>query len=49
MFADILATLGGLSVVAGVGMVSVPAGLVVLGVLALLAAWRLSLPARGTS
>jgi hypothetical protein len=42
MFADILATLGALSVVAGVGMVSIPAALVVLGVLGMVAAWRVS-------
>lgn len=42
MLADILATLGGLAVVAGVGLVSIPAALVVGGVLAMTAAWRLS-------
>jgi len=42
MFADVLATLGALSIVAGVGLVSIPAALVVLGVLAMLAGWRLS-------
>lgn len=40
--ADVLAALGGLSVVVGVGMVSVPAALVVLGVLLVVAGWRLA-------
>jgi hypothetical protein len=40
--ADVLGVLGGLSVVAGVGLVFIPAGLVVLGVLLIAAAWRLS-------
>lgn len=42
MLADFLATLGGLAVVAGVGMVSIPAALVVGGLLLIATAWRLS-------
>lgn len=42
MLADILATLGGALVVAGVGLVSVPAALVVAGVLLAVTAWRLA-------
>lgn len=39
---DILAVLGALSVVAGVGLVSIPAALVVLGTFLIVAAWRLA-------
>jgi hypothetical protein len=42
MVADALAISGALAVVAGVALVSIPAALVVLGVLAMVAAWRLS-------
>lgn len=40
--ADVLAALGGLSVVAGVGLVSIPAALVVAGLLLVVAGWRLA-------
>lgn len=42
MLADFLAILGGLLVACGVAIVSIPAGLVVAGVLLVLAAWRIS-------
>jgi hypothetical protein len=42
MLADVLAILGGLLIVAGVGLVSIPAALVVAGLLLTVTAWRLS-------
>jgi hypothetical protein len=42
MLADVLAVLGGLLIVAGVGLVSIPAALVVAGLLLAVSAWRLS-------
>jgi hypothetical protein len=42
MLADVLAVLGGALIVAGVGLVSLPAALVVAGLLLTVTAWRLS-------
>jgi hypothetical protein len=42
MLADVLAVVGGLLIVAGVGLVSLPAALVVAGLLLAVSAWRLS-------
>ena len=40
--ADVLAALGGVSVVTGVGLVSIPAALVLLGVMLIVAGWRVA-------
>jgi hypothetical protein len=42
MLADVIGVLGGLAIVAGVYLVSLPAAIVAAGVLLILAAWRLS-------
>ena len=42
MLADVLGILGGALIVAGVALVSLPAALVVAGLLVTLTAWRLS-------